>query len=236
VHYEFGLEGRDMTAGQATESVPPTSTTNELDGSRVEWTEIPIHAAQLDVAHNRVLRKDQLGDLSTERRGTLISLCYDLFVAHWQSVVFGPCIQGAVFELQTAAEPEMFSYLDGYLTVGLEPKPSHMHLCIGPHQGLKNETPTELSRVRQCSRAAFSRTIGENGQPHSWSVQLWNGAGEQMITFFLPSPFLDIQREKRLREPEWSHLELWNALRARYLGEVTPQDLPDGRGKSSCTA
>ena len=224
-----------MTAQQTMAAVAPTRTTQELDGSRVEWTDIPLLPATLEIAHNRVLRKEQLADMSLERRGTLISLCFDLFVTNWQSVVFGPCIQGAVFELQTAAEPDMFSYLDGYLTVGLEPKPSHMHLCIGPHQGLKNETAPQLARVRQCSRAAFSRTLGQNDQPHSWSVQLWNGAGEQMITFFLPSPFLDIPREKRLREPEWSHLELWNTLRARYLGESVPQALPDGRGKSTCT-
>src|SRR5262245_56297055 len=116
-----------MMTEATTSPVQPTKTSQEPDGSRVEWTDIPLLPAQLEVAHNRVLRKEQLADMSPERRGTLISLCYDLFVANWQSVVFGPCIQGAVFELQTVAEPEMFSYLDGYLTVGLEPKPSHMH-------------------------------------------------------------------------------------------------------------
>ena len=223
-----------MTANPMTSPISPTQVTKELDGSTLELTDIPIQLPNLDVAHNRVLRIEQLANLPCERRGTLLSLCYDLFVENWQRIAFGPCIQGAVFELQMSARPTQFSYLDGYLTVFLEPSPAHMHLCIGPHQGLKSETPSELSRVRQCSRAAFARTLGDNGEPHSWSVQLWNGAGEQMITFFLPSPFLDMQREKRLREPVWSHLALWNELRARYLGERTAEPLPKERGRSTC--
>ncbi len=223
-----------MAAHTLISPVAPTQVNTELDGSIVELTDIPVQLPGPDVAHNRVLRKEQLADLPVERRGTLLSLCYDLFVGNWQRIVFGPCIQGAVFELQMSAEPTQFSYLDGYLTVYLEPRPAHMHLCIGPHQGLKNETPPELSRVRQCSRAAFTRTLGDDGQPHSWSIQLWNGAGEQMITFFLPSPFLDMQREKHLREPDWSHLELWNSLRARYLDERVPQPLPTERGRGTC--
>jgi hypothetical protein len=223
-----------MSQAQTRTPVAPSETRAELDGSQIEYTEIPLAPPQLEVAHNRVLRKEQIAELTLERRGTLLSLCYDLFISGWQEVVFGPCIQGAVFELQTNAEPSQFSYLDGYLTVGLEPRPSHMHLCIGPHRGLKNETPSELARVRQCARAAFSRTLSDGGAPHSCSIQLWNGNGEQMITFFLPSPFLDMAREKRLREPEWSHLTLWNTLRARYLGELEPQPLPLAPGRGTC--
>lgn len=223
-----------MNDAQTRTPVAPTETRTELDGSQVEYTDIPLAPAQLEVAHNRVLRKEQIADLTAERRGTLLSLCFDLFVGGWREVVFGPCIQGAVFELQSNAEPTLFSYLDGYLTVGLEPRPSHMHLCIGPHQGLKNETPSELARVRQCARAAFSRTLGDEGAPHTWSIQLWNGSGEQMISFFLPSPFLDLAREKPLRQPEWSHLTLWNTLRARYLGELAPQPLPLAAGRGTC--
>jgi hypothetical protein len=225
-------EEKIMTAPLAT--IAPTEVRHELDGSKVELTDIPLAPAQLGVAHNRILRKEQLADLPAERRGTLLSLCYELFVENWPNIVFGTCIQGAVYELSLGAEPSQFSYLDGYLTVFLEPSPAHMHLCIGAHQGLKHETPAELSRVRECRRAAFSRTSGEDGHPHSWSVQLWNGAGEQMITFFLPSPFLDRSREKRLREPDWSHLSLWNQLRARYLGETAPQPLPEARSSGSC--
>jgi hypothetical protein len=223
-----------MPGAQTDASIAPTQTVHELSGSVQELTDIPLGPDQLEVAHNRVLRKEQLADLAPERRGTLLSLCFDLFVTHWRQIVFGTCIEGAVFELQMSAEPTTFSYLDGYLTVYLEPPPSHMHLCIGPHRGLQNETPSELARIRQCARAAFGRTLGEDGEPHSWSIQLWNGAGEQMITFFLPSPFLDLAREKRLREPDWSQLDLWNDLRARYLGEGVPQPLPRERGTGTC--
>lgn len=211
----------DLTAT----SLPPTERITEADGSITELTNIPITLADLGAAHNRVLRLPQIQELARERRGTLLSLCYDLFIEHWQSIVFGPCIQGAVFELQLAA-PTQFSYLDGYLTVFLEPSPAHMHLCIGPTQGLKNDTPSALALTRQCKRAAFARTIGQNCMPGSWSIQLFNGADQQMITFFLPSPFLDMTKEKRLKEPNWAHLELWNSLRARYLGEQVPQALP----------
>jgi hypothetical protein len=215
-----------MTHNLVMSSVSPTESIVQSDGSTTEMYDMQIQPADLGVAHNRVLRLPQIADLPRERRGTLLSLCYDLLVDNWQRIVFGPCIQGAVFELQMAAQPTQFSYLDGYLTVFLEPSPAHMHLCIGPHQGLKNDTPSELALKRPCKRAAFVRSIGQNCLPGSWSIQLFNGADEQMITFFLPSPFLDMAKEKRLKEPNWSHLELWNELRARYIGEQVPQALP----------
>lgn len=217
-----------QTASAASLPAPiaPSELIEQPDGTVTEMYDIPVTKADLGVAHNRVLRLPQISELSRAQRGTLLSLCYDLFVESWNQIVFGPCIQGAVFELQMAAQPTQFSYLDGYLTVFLEPSPAHMHLCIGPHQGLKNETPSELAKKRECSRAAFVRSTSKSCLPGSWSIQLFNGAGEQMITFFLPSPFLDMAKEKRLREPNWEHLTLWNELRARYLGEQTPQPLP----------
>lgn len=215
-----------LTPHRAEGSVPPTERAPQPDGTITEMYDIPIVPAELGVAHNRVLRLPQIAEIPRERRGTLLSLCYDLFVDNWQQIVFGPCIQGAVFELQMAAKPTQFSYLDGYLTVFLEPGSAHMHLCIGPHQGLKNETPSELAQKRQCKRATFVRSMSKSCVPGSWSIQLFNGADEQMITFFLPSPFLDASKEKRLKEPNWSHLALWNELRARYLGEAVPQPLP----------
>ncbi|HEX5659548.1 MAG TPA: hypothetical protein VFX59_20270 [Polyangiales bacterium] len=211
---------------QALAPVAPTSTVKQSDGSFTEYTDIPIVPADLGVAHNKVLRLAQIAELPRERRGTMLSLVYDLFVDNWQQIVFGPCIQGAVFELQLGAKPEQLSYLDGYLTVHLEPGPAHMHLCIGPHQGLKNETPDELARIRPCKRATFVRSFSESCLPGSWQLQLFNGADEQMITFFLPSPWWDREKEKRLKQPNWEHLNLWNDLRARYLGEQVPQPLP----------
>jgi hypothetical protein len=216
------------------QSIPPSELRQEPDGTFSELTHVPIALPALGVDHHRILRKEQLADLPREQRGTLLSLTYDLFVSHWHEIVFGTCIQGAVYELMLDQEPEGFSYLDGYLTVGLAPRTAHMHLCVGPHRGLKNETPGELAQRRQCQRASFVRLLDREREPMSWSVQLFNGAGEQMITFFLPSPFLDKERDKRLREPNYEHLRLWDTLRARYLGERTPQPLPRSKRGTMC--
>jgi hypothetical protein len=213
-------------------STPNTDVIAEPDGTFLELTDIPISPAQHAIAPNRVLRKPQIAALDLRERGTLLSLCYDLFVTHHRSVVLGPCIQGAVFELQLAEEPERFSYLDGYLTVFPDAGPSHFHLCLGEHTGLKHETPPALSVWRRCTRAYFARSLDRQGEPFSWSVQLFNGRAEQMITIFLPSPFFSRSHEKRLREPEYGHLALWNELRARYLGETTPQPLPSARRRA----
>ena len=53
-----------------------------------------------------------------------------------------------------------------------------MHLCIGAHQGLKNETPSELARIRPCKRATFVRSFSQGCLPGSWQLQLFNGADE----------------------------------------------------------
>jgi hypothetical protein len=37
-----------------------------------------------------------------------------------------------------------------------------------------------------------------------------------MLTVLLPNPFLDDQN-RLLDDPDWSRLELWNSLRARFL-------------------
>lgn len=149
---------------------------------------------------------------------TMRALTDDLFTHHWQRIVVGPCVQGAVFEVRFAQAPRL-SYLDGYLTVDLGPW--HFHLCIGPHQGTPSE---ELRRKRPVAAAAFFEERGRGcagGQ--SWGIQMWNGFGEQMATVFLPNPFLS-DEQKILREPQWERLHLWYELRARYLGEPMPAD------------
>ena len=206
-------------------AITPTEVRHEPDGQILEFTDIPIEPMRLDLPHNRILRHDAIGEASPRERGTLLSMAWDLFVEEYQSIRFGPCIQGAVFELELQA-PGRLSYLDGYLTVGLGFGSAHFHLCIGPHQGLKHDTPSALAEHRQCKRASFVRGMGDTGcTPGCWDLRMWNGKGEQMISFFLPSPFLS-DKLKPLREPDWSHLRLWNDLRARYLGEEVPQALP----------
>lgn len=205
--------------------VPPSECRVLSDGAVIELTDIPIAPLAI-AASNKPLRLPQLAALSREQRGTLLALCYDLFIENWHQISFGPYVQGAMFEMHLAAAPATFSYLDGYLTVYCDPSPAHLHLCIGAHRGLRSEVSGEHARLRRCARASFVRTINKTCVPASWSIQLFNGAGEQMITFYLPSPYLDLQAEKRLHEPNWQHLALWNALRARYLGERTSQPVP----------
>src|SRR5262245_20147957 len=66
---------------------------------------------------------------------TLLALLRELFEQHWREVIFGPCIEGAVFEGRFAERPQV-SLLDGYVTVELGGRESwHFHLCIGPHHG-----------------------------------------------------------------------------------------------------
>ncbi|HVW30600.1 MAG TPA: hypothetical protein VHC69_34830 [Polyangiaceae bacterium] len=197
----------------------------EDGGLRTEETDIPIVHPTWDRPSHKVVRRDAIAGHTDRERGTLLSICYTLFVEHWDRVVFGPCIEGAVFELKLS-EPPSFSFLDGYLTVSLPPGPSHLHLCLGETRGLgQNRTPPALAKKRQCSAAVFARSIGGGCSPESYSLRLMNGAGEQMITFFLPSPFLGDDM-KRLARPDWSRLSLWNDLRARVLGEQALGEAP----------
>ena len=56
---------------------------------------------------------------------------------------------------------------------------------------------------------------------------MWNGREEQMMTVFFPNPWLNAERTKRVKEPDWSRLTLWNDLRARFAGipaDPTPSD------------
>ena len=211
-----------MATVEVTERLP------HLDGSTMEYTDIPIHAGTLEVPFNKPLRLAAIAERTLEERGTLLSLTHDLFVRNWSAIRFGPCIEGCVFELELPSQPEVFSVLDGYLTVEFPPGPAHFHICIGPTEGLGKgdhggKTPPALAKKRQCGRAAFFRTLAAGScTPGSWGIRMWNGDGEQMLSFFLPSPYLD-DRLKRLREPDWSRLALWHELRQRYLGE-RPED------------
>ena len=150
-------------------------------------------------------------------------------MGNWDQIRFGPCIEGAVFEISLKQKPKLFSILDGYLTVELPHAKDHFHLCLTETRGLgKNKTPAAQAKIRQCSRAAFVRTVGKDGcTPRSWGIRFWNGKGEQMVTIFLPNPHLSRSLE-HLKQPDWSRLELWNGLRRKYLGEKTPQPIPQG--------
>jgi len=89
----------------------PSTVVDNLDGSRTEYFAVDATEA------------------------TLLALARELFEDHWQHVIFGPCIEGAVFEGCFSERPHL-SLLDGYLTVEVGGGGSwHFHLCIGPHKG-----------------------------------------------------------------------------------------------------
>lgn len=159
-------------------------------------------------------RLTDLYDLPVDEE-TLLRLFRLLFEEHATEIVFGPCIQGAVFEIH-ADRPGELTMLDGYLTVDLGTW--HFHLCIGEHKGTTGRPcPADLARHRRVKRAALFRTVGPSCVPASWGLRLWNGHDEQMITVFFPNPYLD-SGDHRNRHPDWSRLELWDTVRRQFLG------------------
>ncbi len=150
---------------------------------------------------------------------TLLALLREVFEEHWEQVIFGPCIEGAVFEGRFARRPRV-SLLDGYVTVEVEDGGSwHFHLCIGPHQGTPTlPTPPALAEWRRCRRAAFFMDRDRAGRRSAWGLRLWNGRGEQMLTVFFPNPWLDPVRQRYVATPDWSRLDLWMRLREHYAG------------------
>lgn len=218
----------ELSTEEGIHSIPPSQIEEDVTGARVEYTDIPLENGSFWSAPPKICKGEDLLSLSRSEVGTATRLCLDLLVDHWREVVFGPCIEGAVFELKQVKRPEKVSMLDGYLTLFFdESRGAHFHLCTDVHRGLGNKgVHPEVARRRQCSRAAFYRTFGANRcSPGSWGIRLWNGDGAQMCSFFLPNPFLN-DRDKR-QKPDWSRLALWDSLRARYLGETQPQSIPE---------
>ncbi|NWF78817.1 MAG: hypothetical protein HXY37_02080 [Chloroflexi bacterium] len=160
---------------------------------------------------------------------TLHRLFTDLFRDHWNSFMFGPFIQGAVFEIKAPNAPERISLNNGYLTVDFGPW--YFHLCIGEYKGsAQNPIEPEVAQQRRTACAEFYRRLNPDGSAGSWGIRLFNGKGEQQITIFLPSPFYSDEM-KRLETPDWSRLALWDDLRRRYLSLG-----PDPKDRSANTS
>jgi hypothetical protein len=161
---------------------------------------------------------------------SLETLLRELFTEHWRDITFGPIIQGAAWEMRAAQAPDRIGMMDGYLTIafGLP----HFHICIGEHKGTRaNPVSPELAHHRRTARAELYRRISRDGTPVSWGLRLFNGKGEQQITVLLPNPFLDRDTDKMRETPNWSRLELWDRLRAQWLGLSAPDPLDRaGRG------
>jgi hypothetical protein len=184
-------------------TAPPTETLTEPDGRTSELFDLP---------HDE---------------DSLLRLFKLLFEKHASEIVFGPCIQGAVFEIHVE-KPAVLTMLDGYLTVDFGTW--HFHLCIGEHRGTAGAaSPAELARHRRVKRAALYRSWGRSCLPASWGLRLWNGHDEQMITVFFPNPYLDETGHHRRREPDWTRLHLWDLVRREFLGlEPDPRDREKG--------
>jgi hypothetical protein len=142
-----------------------------------------------------------------------------LFVHNWNKIVVGPCMEGAVFEIEFQAPPKV-TYSDGYLTVDLGKW--HFHLCAGP---TKSSSSEEIRQKRPIAKAALFESRGV-GHGRSWGLRFWNGYGEQMTTVFLPSATLSDEK-KFLKEPDWNRLSLYYQLRRDLLGEPVPSDLAE---------
>jgi hypothetical protein len=160
---------------------------------------------------------------------SLTAILRALFEDHWQDITFGPIIQGAAWEIRASQPPTHLGVSDGYLTVAFGS--SLVHVCIGPTRGSRrNPTPPELAHHRRTARAELYRRLDPDGAPMSWGLRLFNGKGEQQLTVLLPNPFLASETDKVQREPDWSRLALWDALRARWLGLNSP-DPADRAGR-----
>lgn len=156
----------------------------------------------------------ELFPLSTETNDLLIIIT-DIFENYWDQIHFGTAVQGGVWEVRAPNAPERIAMSDGYLTVdfGLW----HFHLCIGINKGTRRSpTSDELARIRCTERAELYRRLREDGKPSSWGFRMFNGAGEQQMTVFLPNPYLTVE-QKILKEPNFDHLAMWNHLRKKYL-------------------
>lgn len=141
--------------------------------------------------------------------GTLLDIFKDCF-EEWEHIHVGPLVPGAAWEVRPPRKPRI-TMLDGYATVNFQDW--HFHVCIGEHKGA---TP-EVAKIRQTSRAELYRRLNQENKPTSWGLHLFNGRGEQQITFMLPNPYLTDDQQIR-EEPDWSRLTLWERLRQKYLG------------------
>lgn len=155
----------------------------------------------------------------------LHGLIDDIFRNHWESIVFGPLIQGAAYEFRCPRAPKSIELFDGYLTVHFGG--THFHLCIGENRGSEsNPTSEDLRKHRRPSRAEFFRGLDRNGAPINWGFRMFNGKDEPQISIFFPNPFLT-DEDGIADTPDWRRLAVWEDIARRYLDRA-----PDPRDRS----
>ena len=138
-------------------------------------------------------------------------------------------IEGAAYEWRCPSPPTKIGFSDGYLTVHFATG-GHFHLCIGENRGHpQNPTPPELTARRKPSKAQLFRGFGRDGKPLSWGFEMWNGAGEPMISVFFPNPF--IEDDDALAEvPDFSRLATWRSIAGVWLRRAPEAIDEEGRG------
>ncbi|MEM6671108.1 MAG: hypothetical protein AAF661_18040 [Pseudomonadota bacterium] len=159
----------------------------------------------------------------------LLAFLSDVFENHWQGIRFGPLIEGAAYEWKCPTAPEKISLFDAYLTV-MFGSGGHFHLCIGENRGSETfPTPPELTARRKPSKAQMFRGYGRDGKPVTWGFEMWNGAGEPMISIFFPNPF--IEDDDSLSEtPDFTRLASWRAISKRWLAREPERIDEEGGG------
>ena len=179
------------------------------------------------MTQSKIIEEEGMGRLEVfpleASEENLFNILSNVFENYWDRVVFGPLVQGAVFEIHAPNAPTKINVLDGYLTVNFGSW--HFHMCIGQHKGNRtNPTSAELAHHRRCQRAEMYRILNTDDSPRSWGMRFFNGKDEQMMTVFFPNPFIS-DEERILKNPDWSRLSMWNAFRQKYLGlDPDPQD------------
>jgi hypothetical protein len=210
---------------------------NEIGGlaSTRASSEVGTSEASVDVLPRRIVDPDgtpvDVFPLPTDP-ASLEALLRDIFENHWRDIVFGPIMPGAAWEMRADTAPSKISLFDGYLTIAFGVP--HFHICIGETKGSPRQpTPPDIAADRRTTRAELYRTRQRSCLPMSWGVRLFNRLGDQQITIFLPNPFFDADTDRFLKQPDWSRLALWDALRARWFGLTEPDPVDRSASRSS---
>jgi (2Fe-2S) ferredoxin len=151
----------------------------------------------------------------------LACLTYTLFQDNWHQIGLGHLEQGSVLELEFHEAPKKCVLYDGYLTVITQSW--HFHLCIEESLGGPNlETSPELKQQRLINQGALYRRINPEGEPRSWGIQFWNGAGEKVMTIFLPNPYIEDENLLPDGKANFTKLDFYHQLRETYVLGTKP--------------
>ena len=167
-----------------------------------------------------------------------MSIFEDCF-EEWEHLHIGPLIQGAAWEIRPPRKPRIKTR---FVVRGRLRRLRHRGLrglvLSHLHRGTRFVVRGRLRERRRNWQSGGRRPPGRsclvvrcrlnrrlsNGKPGDWGLRLFNGGGEEQITFMLPNPFLT-DEQRIMREPDWSRLDLWDRLRQKYLGlEPDPLD------------